>query len=492
MSREGRLVKHTVILAIGTFFPKLTTFLALPVLTAFLTKTEYGTYDLVVTLVSLMLPVATMQIQSAAFRFLIGKQDDNQRAKAIITNIYAFIAAVSTIVLIIGFLLMGSLPLWIRLSICLYYFFDIVSNVSRQVIRGLGRNMDYTVSAIISGVGQIAFICLLVMGLHKGLLGGLVALGASEMLSAIYLLYRGKLYRYIAPRFLSKEVIKELLGYSWPLIPNSIAQWVIHASDRLIISWFMGAAANAVYAVAYKIPSILSLVQTTFNMAWQENASETAEDTDAAAYYSSMFEWLFNITAGMMAVLIGITPILFAIFVRGDYAEAYNHMPILSLGMFFLCLSTFWGGIFVAIKKTKTAGTTTVIAAVVNLVVNISTIRWIGLYAASVSSLVAYIIMCLSRALSVQKFMKIRYNVRHIVIVVGMLMAQCFLCFLQNGLLNIVNIVLGLAICFVLNHKLIRAIFRKKVGMRLKHTGGEKGTAQLSDLPSQDDSNVPG
>ena len=83
--------------------------------------------------------------------FLIGKQDDNQRAKAIITNIYAFIAAVSTIVLIIGFRLMGSLPLWIRLSICLYYFFDIVSNVSRQVIRGLGRNMDYTVSAIISG-----------------------------------------------------------------------------------------------------------------------------------------------------------------------------------------------------------------------------------------------------------------------------------------------------------------------------------------------------
>lgn len=463
MSREGRLVKHTVILAIGTFFPKLTTFLALPVLTAFLTKTEYGTYDLVVTMVSLMLPVATMQIQSAAFRFLIGSKEDKERAQAIVTNIYAFIATVSSVVLIAGFFLLGNLPFWIRISICLYYFFDIVSNVSRQVIRGLGRNMDYTVSAIISGVGQIAFICLLVMGLRKGLLGGLVALGASEMLSAIYLIYRGKLYRYIAPRLFSKKVIKELLGYSWPLIPNSIAQWVIHASDRLIIASFMGAAANAVYAVAYKIPSILSLVQTTFNMAWQENASETAEDADAATYYSSMFEWLFNITAGMMAVLIGITPVLFVIFVRGNYTEAYNQMPILSLGMFFLCLSTFWGGIFVAIKKTKTAGTTTVIAAAVNLTINLSMIRWIGLYAASLSSLIAYIVMCLSRAISVQKFMKIQYNFQHIIIVVGLLMVQCFLCFLKNGLLNIVNIVLGFVICITLNYKLIRTILHKKL-----------------------------
>ena len=80
MSREGALVKNTVILAIGTFFPKLAIFITLPVLTAFLTQEEYGTYDLTLTLVSLILPAATLQIQSAAFRFLIDvRHDDSEK-----------------------------------------------------------------------------------------------------------------------------------------------------------------------------------------------------------------------------------------------------------------------------------------------------------------------------------------------------------------------------------------------------------------------------
>ena len=47
MKREEKLVKNTLILALGTFFPKLAIFIALPVLTGCLTQAEYGTYELV-------------------------------------------------------------------------------------------------------------------------------------------------------------------------------------------------------------------------------------------------------------------------------------------------------------------------------------------------------------------------------------------------------------------------------------------------------------
>ena len=62
MSREGKLVKNTLILSIGTFLPKLASFVTLPILTAYLTKEEYGTYDLITVLVSLLLPAVTLQI----------------------------------------------------------------------------------------------------------------------------------------------------------------------------------------------------------------------------------------------------------------------------------------------------------------------------------------------------------------------------------------------------------------------------------------------
>ena len=76
MSREKELVKNTAILSIGRFLPKLFSSFTLPVLTLYLSKKEYGTYDLIGTIVMLAIPVATLQIQSAAFRFLLDCRND--------------------------------------------------------------------------------------------------------------------------------------------------------------------------------------------------------------------------------------------------------------------------------------------------------------------------------------------------------------------------------------------------------------------------------
>jgi hypothetical protein len=91
----------------------------------------------------------------------------------------------------------------------------------------------------------------------------------------------------------------------------------------------MGIEANAVYVVANKIPGLLSIAQNTFTMAWQENASVVSRDRDASEYYSSMFRTMFDLMAGFFGLLIAATPILFRLLIRGDYAAAYNQIPIL-------------------------------------------------------------------------------------------------------------------------------------------------------------------
>ena len=299
-------------------------------------------------------------------------------------------------------------------------------------------------------------------GLNQELGGALAAVTIAEFCSMMYLFIKGRIFTYIKWGKFDYKLLKELLMYSWPMVPNSLAQWVIHTSDRFVITGILGIAANAVYSVAYKIPSILSLAQTTFNMAWQENASISVGDEDASEYYSHMFRVLFDIISGMMSVLIGMTPVLFLIFVQGDYEEAYSQIPILFMGMFFLCLSTFWGGIFVAIKQTKAVGTTTVIAAVVNLTINLILIRVLGLYAASISSVLAYTIMCLIRVYKLNKFIEIHYDLKHIIIVIIILVCQCVMCFKNSIQFNILNVISGLTVCIVLNLGLLKALFKIK------------------------------
>ena len=461
MNREEKLAKNTLIIAIGTFLPKLASFVTLPILTGCLTKEEFGIFDLITMLVSLLLPTVTLQIQAAAFRFLIDVRHEENEIITIVTNIVCFIIPISLLALLILFFSLVNQPINLKLFICLYFLADIVVNAARQVCRGIDRNLDYSISAIVSALGKIIFTVFCVYWLKTGLLGAVISLFAASLFSLVYLIFKARLYRYIDFKCFSTSKLKEMLKYSWPMVPNSMSAWVMRASDRLVVIAAMGISANAVFAVANKIPSLLSLAQNTFTLAWQENASIVSKDKDVSEYYSSMFRIIFDLMAGFFGILIAMTPLLFRLLIRGDYLEAYYQIPILFVGMFFFSMSTFLGGIYVAYMKSKSVGITTMVAAVIKLIVDIGTIHWIGLYAASGSTLVSYIFLFIYRIIDVQKIVSVKYNCFHVLLVISFMLAESALCFMKIPILNIINIFIGVVLFFVLNQKFVAAVVKK-------------------------------
>lgn len=461
MKREEKLIKNTIIIAIGNFLPRLASFIVLPILTGYLTQEEYGIYDLITVLVSLLLPAVTLQIQTAAFRFLIDVRGDLKEEKRIVTNIFAFTFPVSIIALIILYFALFQLEPLVRWLICIYFIFDILVNTARQIVRGLSKNKDYSISAIIGSCGRLLFALVFVLWLRTGLVGATLTLIASVAVEFLYLIFRTRLHRYIDFSLLSKSTVKKLLKYSWPMVPNSMSMWVMRLSDRLVVTFFMGVAANAVYSVANKIPQLLMIAANTFDMAWQENASMASKDDDASTYYTQMFRAVFDFMAGVFGLLVAVAPIMFSLLIQGDYEDAYCHMTILFLAIFFLSIAAYLGGVYVAYKKTTSVGITTALAAVCNLVFDIATIQWIGLYAASGSTLISYLFLCIYRMIDLKKFVDIRYDLKRIVIVVLVLIAMSVLCFVNNTVCNILNLAIGIAMFCILDGKMIMALVRK-------------------------------
>jgi len=459
MSREGNLAKNTGILAIGTFLPKLASFITLPILTGYLSKAQYGTYDLIITLASLFLPAETLQIQTAAFRFLIEVRSEEKKIKSIISNILMFIVPISLLGVIILYFCLYKIESRIRLLVCCYYLFDIVVNVFRQIARGLSKNLNYSLSAIISSVLQLIFVVLFVFVLKINLFGAVLALTVSEILSALYIFLSVRIYKYVDIKAFDKSELRRMIAYSWPMVPNSMSMWVMRVSDRLVLTFFRGVSANAVYAVANKIPQLLTIAQTTFTMAWQENATIVSKDEDAPKYYSTMYRTLFDLMAGAMMIIIACTPVLFAILVRGDYSEAYIQIPILLLAMFFYAMSTFLGGIYVAYMKTKNVGITTIIAAALNIIIDVSLVHFIGLYAASLSTLVSYIFLFFYRIIDVRKIVPINYDKKHMIFVFIIMTLISALCMLHNNIANIFNFVIALIAFVVMNKEFLKVIF---------------------------------
>ncbi len=461
MSREKDLVKNTIIISFGTFIPKLASIITLPIITAGLSKAEYGTYDLINTLVSLFLPVLTLQIQSAAFRFLIEKRQDEKEKSKIISTILTFITITSAVGLLVLFFSLRNLSVETRLFICLYFYFDMYVLTMAQIIRGINKNKIYSTNAILQSIVNMTLIIVTVKWKKIGLNGVILSIGIACFCSCVFLLSFGQIYRYYTPRQFSKKTLKKMLQYSWPMIPNQLSLWVMNISDRLILTTFLGVEVNAVYAVANKIPSLFSIVQNTFTYAWQENASVNSNDADATNYYSKIFDQVYCILVGVMAVLIATTPILFSLLIRGDYSDSYNQMPILFLGVFFSTISSFLGGIYIAKKRTKSVGITTTFAAFMNFAINMLFVRKIGIYAASISTTVSYMFLVIYRMFDVQKFMKLKFQKLKMGITLLILVCMCVLCFQRNNILNIVNIFISVTMGIFININKLKSIAKK-------------------------------
>ncbi len=460
MNREKELVKNTFILFIGTFLPKFAALVTIPVITSHLTRLEYGSYDLLQTLVTLLLPIATLQIQAGAFRFLIDCRDNEYEKKSVITNIYAVLIPISLIVLAILFAMLSEIEFLTRILIVLYYFVDIVFVGTQQVVRGLSYNKLYSLSSVVQSSSNMILVILLVSLGNLGLNGVLISFAAATAGAIAVLARKAHLVRYIDLRTFSKEKLSRLLKYSWPMIPNSLSAWILDASDRLILTSFLGLETTAVYGVAYKIPSLFTSVQGTFIYAWQENASLAIKDGDAENYYSVMFENVLRILTGIMALLICFSPFLFSMLIRGDYDESYAQIPILFIGVYFSGIASFLGGIFIAHKRTRNVGITTIGAAIINLLLDLLLVNKCGIYAASVSTLVSYAALSIFRILYIKKFQRIRYHNKLILNCIAVLSLMCLLCWINTWLSILLNIMIGITFGTVINQKLLNNVFR--------------------------------
>ena len=461
MQREKALLKNMVVLGFGTVFPKIASLITLPLITAYLTVEEYGIYDLILTIASLFLPVATLQMQAAAFRFLVGVRDNIHEQKKIISNILSFTIITTVLALAVLFICMNNIEIKLKLLVVIYYFLDIIVITFRQIARGLSKNTIYSISVITNSFGELLLVVVLLWCMHAGIVGALLALIISLAISAVFISVKLKLFSLFEFNLVSKKILKELISYSWPMIPNSLSSWVMSLSDRLVLTAMLGVSANAIYAVANKLPNLFGIVQSSFNLAWQENASVSVDDMDSSKYYGKMFSAVFKMLIGFMGILIGCAPILFLLLIRGDYDSAYIHISILFMAALFSSMSSYLGGIYVAHKKTKEIGITTTVSAILNVLIDLLLVKKIGIFAASLSTVISYLILVVFRMHDVQRIQKIKFDYKLVALGVSLLTGMCFICSVRNRYLNIANFIFGIAIAIIFNKDLIGRVLQK-------------------------------
>ena len=229
------------------------------------------------------------------------------------------------------------------------------------------------------------------------------------------------------------------------MIPSSIALWVVNLSDRILVTLILGTSLNGIYSVANKIPNLFAGVYSVFSLAWTETAARVMDkDSDADQYYTNMFSGMFKFLSGAMLLLISISPLLFRILINEQFDEAFAQMPVLFMGVFFNCIVSFYGGIYVAKQQTKKVGISSAAGAILNIIINLSMIHNFGLYAASVSTVASFAIIAIYRGWDIRKYVDLKYNSKEIIVCLVSMLVYSILCARRNIIVN--TIMFGVAI----------------------------------------------
>lgn len=451
MSKGKDLAKNTAIVSIGKICTQLITFLLLPVYTAVLSNEEYGVVDLLNTLTSLLLPIVTLQIEQGIFRYLIDCRENNEKQIKLITTIIRFMIIQSIACIVIFLCVSPFIHNEYKYFLMANLLMGIFSSLLLQICRGLGDNATYAIGSFITGAFTVVLNVIFIVAFRWGAYGMLGAIAISNFICSVYIFLKRKIYKYIKPKQFDKKILKEIIKYSVPLIPNMISWWIVSASDRTIISAVIGIAQNGIYSAANKFSGVFTTLYSVFNLTWTESASININSEDRDEFFSKILDFVIRFFGCLCLGTIAVMPFVFNILINEKFAEAYYQIPILILGSVFNILVSFVGSIYVAKKLTKEIAKTSIISAVINIFVNIALIKSIGLYAASISTVIAYALMFIYRWIDVKKYVK--FNVNKILMFALTIMygITIFTYYLKNTTISVVVLVIVVIFAIITN-----------------------------------------
>lgn len=418
MKESKRLIRNTGIIAIGNMSTKLVSFLLLPLYTSLLSTSEYGIQDYIATITMFCVPFITLLMDEGMFRFLIDCKTDGERKKVIsISSVIILSGMVIFTIMAIPILVLLHYQFSVYFMLCVYS--SMLSTMTSALFRGLGKIEQYAIYNFALSVAKIVlnvfFIAILKMGLYGMLTAGILS---GFTITTIFA-FSNKLWKYINLKEFDKAQAVRMIKYSIPLIPNKMSWSIINLSDRILVMNIIGSNAAGLFAISHKFPTLMDTVYGFFYQSWKESSARILQEDGAEEFYNTIYKYLksfmYSIVVGMTAFM----PLVFYVLINEKFEKALVYVPILLLATYFSNISGFYGGIFTAHMDTKIMGTTTVAAAIINIIINFSLIWKFGLYAAAISTLLANLVVYLYRKAKVRKYVNLCENYVHTVMAIA-------------------------------------------------------------------------
>ena len=393
---RSQIVSHSVIYAVGNFLTAGIAFLLLPVITRYLSTSDYGLlamFNIVGMICTTIVQVGTHGCVTTNFHRL-----ETKEVQQYIGNLLWIIFSSTLICLVSCYLTAPYLSSQIQMPIE-YFQLAVIFGFSQALIQLVlslfqisERPLNFLSLQLLRSIVNIGLSLYLVVSLNQGALGRITAIIVSVVIAAIYSIYY--LHKERINLRANFSYLKDALSFGIPLIPHALAGWLNSSVDRLFISKMIGLSEVGLYTLGFQISSVLHILIKSCLQAWHpwifKKLSNPSFNDKIKIVKLSYIYWLILLLLALIFSFV--VPIIFKGLVGDEYHSGFQFVLWLSLsfaftGMYFTVV-TF---IFYS-KKTTLLFTVTFGTSLINIPLNYVLININGAIGAAQATLITHII----------------------------------------------------------------------------------------------------
>lgn len=391
MNQYKKLAANSTIMAIGTFSSKVLVFLLLPLYSSVMSTSEYGIADIVAQSANLLYPLVTMGICNSVFRFSYGNKKDEKAVftTGILTLLFGIVIYLLLVLCVLRFITVLAEYL---LLLGLYVFMYGANQICSQYVRGKGLVRIYAFKGMVCTASTLIFNILLLLVFKLGVVGYLLANILADYVTVIYMFIRCKLIDDFDMSVLRKGLVRDMLNYARPLIPSTVFWWITNISDRYLVLYILGDAAEGVYAMSYKIPNLMVTLTGIFNDAWQMSLIEESKSGHMGKFFSKVFESFKSIMFVAASGLILFVKVITRILIKNAFYDSWRYMPYLIIATACSGIVTFVSVIYLVKKESKNSLICAASSAIVNVILNLIFIKPFGVFGVAAATMLSYLI----------------------------------------------------------------------------------------------------
>jgi len=392
-----KLTSNILIYGVTNGVKSLVPFLMLPILTMYLSVSDYGTLSIIEITIIFLVPIVSLNISGAInveYFNLNRSQLGHYITNAFILTLLSFVVTFCCLILfkneISSFLNTGSsLVLWLPVFALLRISSQVllgIYQVSQQPKRFaqftvLQTLVDFSLSYVLVVIFQYGYI-----GRIEGVY---IAFSIFSLVALIILFKMG---------FLTKPTLiysRSILKFGLPLIPHVVGGTVIAMSDRYFISYYAGSEDVGLYTVAYQVSALMILVSTSVNQAWIPvlyGLLKSRGEVQKAVKYSFIMALFFVVIGGL---IFSLKDGLFNLIVDQKFHHAKTFFGWLVLGGIFQSIYFLATNFLFFEKKTVSLAKITVFGAVLNIILNFYLIQIYGVIGVAYATAITWALYCI-------------------------------------------------------------------------------------------------